>query len=44
VERLAGAGVKFVTAKPHIVDGLKVVFVHPESTFGLLIELVEKGP
>jgi methylmalonyl-CoA epimerase len=41
--RLMREGVKFVTAKPQIVDGLKVIFAHPESTFGLLIELVEKG-
>lgn len=43
VERLASQGVKFVTAEPQIVDELKIIFVHPESTFGLLIELVEKG-
>lgn len=43
VARLTSEGVKFVTAKPQTVDGLKVIFVHPESAFGLLIELVEKG-
>ena len=36
-------GVKFVTTKPQKVDGLKVIFAQPESTFGLLIELIEKA-
>lgn len=41
-DQLIRAGVRLVNAEPHSIDGLKVIFVHPESMHGLLIELVEK--
>jgi methylmalonyl-CoA epimerase len=36
-------GIRLVNEKPEIVGEMKTVFVHPRSTGGLLIEIVDKG-
>jgi methylmalonyl-CoA/ethylmalonyl-CoA epimerase len=43
IERLKAKGVQFVTEKPLQVDASRVTFVHPRSTGGLLIELVQRS-
>ena len=44
VERLAGAGLRFVDPNPSSGRaGSRVVFLHPKSADGVLIELVEHG-
>jgi len=40
--RLKGLGVQFVTEEPALVNGCRVLFIHPRSTSGLLIELNQR--
>jgi methylmalonyl-CoA/ethylmalonyl-CoA epimerase len=43
VKRLQGLGVQFSTEKPmQVTETTKVIFIHPRSTDGLLIELIER--
>jgi methylmalonyl-CoA/ethylmalonyl-CoA epimerase len=44
VKRLKAAGVEFVNEEPKIgAAGLPIVFLHPKSCAGVLVELVEKA-
>ena len=44
LDRLAGDGVELIDARPRTgLFGLQVAFIHPESAFGVLVELVEPG-
>ncbi len=44
VARLKARGVEFVNEEPKIgASGLPIVFLHPKSTAGVLVELVEKA-
>ena len=44
ISRLKGKGVKFVNDTPTTgAAGLPIVFLHPHSTAGVLVELVEKA-
>lgn len=42
MHRLKGLGVQFVSEQPAQVDDSKVIFIHPRSTGGLLVELVQR--
>jgi methylmalonyl-CoA/ethylmalonyl-CoA epimerase len=42
IKRLRGQGVQFVSEKPAEISGSRLVFIHPRSTNGLLIELIQK--
>ena len=42
MKRLKNLGVQFSGEEPALVSDSKVIFIHPRSTNGLLIELVEK--
>lgn len=43
IERLKSAGVQFIGEKPtQGAGGAKIIFVHPKSTNGVLLELCEK--
>jgi methylmalonyl-CoA/ethylmalonyl-CoA epimerase len=42
MKRLKGMGVEFSSEEPAVVSGNKVIFIHPRSTDGLLIELTQK--
>jgi methylmalonyl-CoA/ethylmalonyl-CoA epimerase len=43
IERLKTAGVQFIGDKPTIgAGGAKIIFIHPKSTNGVLLELCEK--
>ncbi len=43
IERLKAAGVRFIGEKPTIgAGGAKIIFAHPKSTNGVLLELCEK--
>jgi len=43
VKELTNNGVRMITPKPTIgAGGYKIAFVHPESTGGVLVELVER--
>jgi len=42
MKRLKTLGVQFSSEEPALVDGTKVVFIHPRSMNGLLIELTER--
>jgi methylmalonyl-CoA epimerase len=42
MKRLRALGVQFSSEGPALVQDTKVVFVHPRSTNGLLIELIER--
>ncbi len=42
MERLKALGVQFSSDEPARVSGAKVVFIHPRSANGLLIELVQR--
>jgi len=46
IKRLKAQGVKFVNEEPsRVSETSKIVFVHPRSTTGLLIELIQRtGP
>jgi methylmalonyl-CoA epimerase len=41
--RLRALGVQFSSDEPASVSGTKVVFIHPRSTNGLLIELIQRA-
>ena len=42
LEKLTAAGVRLIDQEPRIgAEGHRVAFLHPQSTFGVLIELVE---
>ena len=43
MERLKGLGVQFVSEEAAEVSGCRVIFIHPRSTKGLLIELMQRG-
>jgi methylmalonyl-CoA/ethylmalonyl-CoA epimerase len=44
IARLKGLGVAFVDETPRLgAAGLPIVFLHPKSTGGVLVELVEKS-
>jgi methylmalonyl-CoA/ethylmalonyl-CoA epimerase len=40
--RLRALGVQFASDAAALVDGDKVIFIHPRSTNGLLIELIQR--
>jgi methylmalonyl-CoA epimerase len=42
MKRLKDLGVQFVSEDPAEVGGCKVIFIHPRSTQGLLIELMQR--
>ena len=42
MKRLKGLGVQFVGEDAAEVDGDRVIFIHPRSTGGLLIELIQR--
>ncbi len=43
LEKIEGAGIKTVTDKPTLgYENHKIIFLHPKTTNGVLIELVEK--
>jgi methylmalonyl-CoA/ethylmalonyl-CoA epimerase len=44
MKRLKALGVQFSSEEPAQVSDTKVVFIHPRSTNGLLIELIQRGP
>jgi methylmalonyl-CoA/ethylmalonyl-CoA epimerase len=45
LERLAAEGVRLIDEVPRPgAHGRQVAFLHPSSTGGVLIELVEEGP
>ena len=44
IERLKERGVRLIDQEPRIgAHGAKIAFVHPKSTGGVLVELVERG-
>jgi methylmalonyl-CoA/ethylmalonyl-CoA epimerase len=43
MKRLKDLGVQFSSEEPAQVDDTKVVFIHPRSTNGLLIELIQRS-
>jgi methylmalonyl-CoA/ethylmalonyl-CoA epimerase len=42
MKRLKSLGVQFSSEEPALVDDTKVVFIHPRSMNGLLIELIQR--
>jgi methylmalonyl-CoA/ethylmalonyl-CoA epimerase len=43
IEELKAKGIRLIDEQPREgVSGTRIAFLHPESTFGLLIELIEK--
>ncbi len=42
MNRLKGLGVQFVSEEPALVNGCRVIFIHPRSASGLLIELNQR--
>jgi methylmalonyl-CoA/ethylmalonyl-CoA epimerase len=42
MKRLKALGVQFSGEHPAVLDGTKVIFIHPRSTNGLLIELMQR--
>jgi len=42
MKRMKTLGVQFSSEKPAMVEDTKVVFIHPRSTNGLLIELIQR--
>jgi methylmalonyl-CoA/ethylmalonyl-CoA epimerase len=42
VNRLKGLGAQFLSEEPALVNGCRVIFIHPRSTSGLLIELNQR--
>ena len=42
MKRLKNLGVQFSGEEPALVSDSKVIFIHPRSTNGLLIELIER--
>ena len=44
IERLKERGVRLIDREPRIgAHGAKIAFIHPKSTGGVLVELVERG-
>ena len=43
MKRLKALGVQFTSEKVMDIEGSKLAFIHPRSTNGLLIELIQKG-
>jgi len=43
MRRLRALGVQFSSEEPASVSGTNVVFIHPRSTNGLLIELIQRA-
>ena len=43
MDRLKALGVQFVSEEAAEVSGCKVIFIHPRSTKGLLIELIQRS-
>lgn len=43
MKRLKALGVQFSSEEPALVDGTKVVFIHPRSLNGFLVELIERN-
>ena len=41
--RLKGLGVQFLSGEPAVVNGCRVIFIHPRSASGLLIELNQRN-
>jgi methylmalonyl-CoA epimerase len=43
LDRLEGKGVRLINEKPYVnAHGDLVAFLHPKSTFGVLVELIQK--
>jgi len=43
IEELRGKGIQLIDEQPRKgASGTKIAFLHPKSTFGILIELIEK--
>jgi len=42
MKRLKDLGVQFSSDEPAVIEGTKVVFIHPRSASGLLIELIQR--
>ena len=43
IEELSNAGVKLVDSSPRVgAEGMLIAFLHPHSTFGVLVELCQK--
>jgi methylmalonyl-CoA epimerase len=42
MNRMKSLGILFSSEEPALVDETKVVFIHPRSTNGLLIELIQR--
>jgi len=43
LKELEGKGVRLITPKPRLgAGGKRVAFIHPEGTFGVLVELTER--
>ena len=42
IKRLKALGVQFTSEEPAEIEGSKLIFIHPRSTNGLLIELIER--
>ena len=44
LDRLNGKGVRLINEKPYVnAHGDLVAFLHPKSTFGVLVELIQTG-
>jgi len=45
LERLKGMGVRLINPEPVAgTGGKRIAFIHPESAYGVLVELAETGP
>jgi methylmalonyl-CoA/ethylmalonyl-CoA epimerase len=42
INTLGARGIKFLTKEPEQVEGMLVTFVHPKSTRGVLMELLQR--
>jgi methylmalonyl-CoA/ethylmalonyl-CoA epimerase len=43
MKRLKALGVQFASEEPAEIDNTKVIFIHPRSTSGLLVELIQRN-
>jgi hypothetical protein len=43
IERFKEKGVRLVPENPISVGNVSYIFLHPSSTYGVLIELIEEG-
>jgi methylmalonyl-CoA/ethylmalonyl-CoA epimerase len=43
IKRLKALGVQFASDNAAQVDGSRVIFIHPRSTHGLLVELIQRS-